>query len=45
MCEMLFRLGGQAVQVLPYFRRPRTRRNRILQTVGKLKQGAMLRID
>src|ERR1022692_4522471 len=42
MREMLFRLGGQAVQVFPYFRRRRTRRNRILQRIAEPKQGAML---
>src|ERR1039457_1041729 len=43
--EMLFRLGGQKVQVFPYFRRRRSRRNRVLQRIGEPKQGAMLRID
>jgi hypothetical protein len=45
MREMLFRLGGQAVQVFPYFRRRRTRRNRILQRIAEPKQGAMFRIN
>jgi len=45
MGEMLFRVGGQAVQVFPYIRTRRTRRNRMLQPIGESEQGAMLRID